>query len=183
MPIRTLIFLLCSVIFIIFSWRALFKPRTHGFYRFFVFEFIAALVLLNHPYWFIRPFSFLQCISWFLLATSILFVVLGLRLLTGAGGAQQRNSFPANHSFENTITLVEHGLYKYIRHPMYSSLLLLAWGACLKHVDGLTLSLSFLATAFLIVTAKVEEHENIRFFGPAYQQYRQRSKMFIPFVL
>jgi protein-S-isoprenylcysteine O-methyltransferase Ste14 len=39
------------------------------------------------------------------------------------------------------------------------------------------------ATVFLVITAKVEEAECIRFFGPAYQTYMEQTKMFIPFLL
>ncbi len=38
------------------------------------------------------------------------------------------------------------------------------------------------ATAFLVATAKVEEAENILFFGTSYHAYIKRTKMFIPFV-
>ena len=90
---------------------------------------------------------------------------------------------PENHSFENTVHVVEEGLYRYVRHPMYSSLLFLGWGAFFKHINGLNVGLILLASAFLIATAKVEERENIRFFGPVYTEYMQRTKMFIPWLL
>ena len=32
------------------------------------------------------------------------------------------------------------------------------------------------------LTAKIEEGENGRYFGPAYEEYKQRTKMFVPFV-
>jgi hypothetical protein len=35
--------------------------------------------------------------------------------------------------FEKTTQLVTTGVFKYIRHPLYSSLLLLAWGVFFKH--------------------------------------------------
>jgi len=34
----------------------------------------------------------------------------------------------------------------------------------------------------LMATAKVEEVENTRFFGAAYQTYMKQTKMFIPFL-
>lgn len=37
------------------------------------------------------------------------------------------------------------------------------------------------ATGFLLATAKVEEAENIGYFGTAYRAYMKRTKMFIPF--
>ena len=36
------------------------------------------------------------------------------------------------YRFESTTTLVTAGAYRYIRHPLYESGLMLAWGAALK---------------------------------------------------
>jgi protein-S-isoprenylcysteine O-methyltransferase Ste14 len=40
-----------------------------------------------------------------------------------------------------------------------------------------------IASVFLVLTARVEERENLRYFGEAYREYMQHSRMFIPFVL
>ncbi|MFQ6114313.1 MAG: methyltransferase family protein [bacterium] len=73
-------------------------------------------------------------------------------------------------------------MFKYIRHPLYSSLLLLAWGVFFKRPSWVSGGVVMGATAFLLATSKVEEMENIRYFGAAYRAYMQHSKMFIPFV-
>jgi protein-S-isoprenylcysteine O-methyltransferase Ste14 len=65
---------------------------------------------------------------------------------------------------------------------MYSSLLFLAWGVFLKDLSWLSAILALAATVFLVATAKMEEAENIRFFGPAYQTYIRQTKRFIPFL-
>jgi protein-S-isoprenylcysteine O-methyltransferase Ste14 len=88
----------------------------------------------------------------------------------------------ANFDFENTVNLVTGGIYKYIRHPMYGSLLFLVVGALLKHVASVTIALTAAAILFLILTAKIEEKENIRFFGSPYEAYMDKTKMFIPFI-
>ena len=75
------------------------------------------------------------------------------------------------------------GIYGYIRHPMYSSLLLLAWGIFFKAPSWPGIVLAAMATGSLVATAKAEERENVRFFGPSYESYMKRTKMFIPFVL
>ena len=181
--VRVTLFILLSLGLLAFSWRALKKFNSHGFYRFFAFEGILFLVLHNHPFWFEQPSSVTQLISWGLLLTSITYIVHGLGLLKRHGGLQEREDFPGNHSFENTVNLVEEGLYGYIRHPMYGSLLFLAWGACFKHLTLLTMGVGGVVTLFLIVTARVEERENCDYFGEAYQGYIKRSKMFIPYFL
>ncbi|MBU0943129.1 MAG: DUF1295 domain-containing protein [Proteobacteria bacterium] len=181
--IRIALFIICTLFFVRFSWRALAHPGTHGFYRFFVFEGILLLVLLNHPYWFRDPFSALHLVSWLLLLASIVFVVQSLLMLKQRGGYAEREEMPANLSFENTVHIVEEGLFRYVRHPMYSSLLFLAWGAYLKHITPLNSGLILLVSALLIAVAKVEEQENIQFFGTAYVDYMQRTRMFIPWLL
>ena len=178
-----ILFLVGSLFFLYVSRRSLLNPQSHGFFRFFVFEGILALVLLNHPYWFSNPFSVLHLLSWLLLATSICFVIQSLIMLKKRGGHAERGDTPENHAFENTVNVVEEGLYRYIRHPMYSSLLFLGWGAFLKQVTPLSWGLILLVSGFLVVAARVEERENIRFFGAAYEAYMKRSRMFIPWLL
>jgi protein-S-isoprenylcysteine O-methyltransferase Ste14 len=42
--------------------------------------------------------------------------------------------------------------------------------------------LASLATLSLSVTAKIEEAENLRYFGEAYHTYMRQTKMFVPFL-
>jgi protein-S-isoprenylcysteine O-methyltransferase Ste14 len=181
--IRAALFVICTIFFINFSRRALSNSKTHGFYRFFVFEGILLLVLLNYPYWFSEPFSAIHLLSWALLLSSIGCIVNSLMTLKQRGGHAQRHDMPENLPFENTVHLVEVGLYRFIRHPMYSSLLFLAWGAFFKYITPLNVVLIFLVSGLLIAVARVEERENIQFFGRAYEDYMQRTKMFIPGLL
>lgn len=181
--IRIGLFIVCTIFFLILSRRALDNTGSHGFYRFFVFEGILLLVLLNHPYWFHEPFSLLHLLSWFLLLTSIFFIFQSLLMLKRNGGHSEREVMPENLSFENTVHVVEVGLYHYVRHPMYSSLLFLGWGAFFKHITIINIILILAVSGLLIATAKVEERENIRFFGAAYEAYMQRTRMFIPWLL
>ena len=181
--IRIVLFFLGSLFLLYFSRRSLVKPGTHGFYRFFAFEGILLLVLINHPYWFSNLFSPLHVLSWLLLVASIYFVIQSVLMLKKQGGHAAREEMPENHSFENTVNVVDDGLYKYIRHPMYSSLLFLGWGAFLKQITPLTVILVLFVTGFLIAAARVEEKENIRFFGNIYVEYMKRSKMFVPWLL
>ncbi|MEA1922642.1 MAG: isoprenylcysteine carboxylmethyltransferase family protein [Pseudomonadota bacterium] len=181
--IRIGLFIICTIFFVRFSRRALGNPGSHGFYRFFVFEGLLLLVLLNHPYWFRDPFSPLHLVSWFFLGVSIYFVIRSFMLFKAHGGHAEREAMPENHSFENTVRVVEDGLYRYVRHPMYASLLFLGWGAFFKHITLVNIALVFSLSALLIVLAKVEERENVQFFGSEYADYMQRTKMFIPWLL
>jgi len=180
--IRTIVFFILTLFFIIVSRRALLNPRSHGFYRFFAFEGITFLILHNHPVWFKQPFSLQQSLSWLCLFFSIILVIRGLKALRTLGGHRVRHTSPENLTFENTQHLVQDGLYRYIRHPMYTSLLLLAWGAFFKLISFETIGAVAFVSLSLFLTAKVEEVENVKFFGPQYVEYKRSSKMFLPFI-
>ena len=85
-------------------------------------------------------------------------------------------------AFEKTSQLVKSGIYRYIRHPLYSSLLLLAWGIFFKSISWPAGLLALAATAFLFLTARADEAECLHFFGPDYKEYMQHTRRFIPFI-
>lgn len=173
--LQLIIFASVTAGIIIFSWRSLHHWRSHGFFRFFAFESILALILLNAEYWFRDPFAATQIMSWLLLVSSLTMAVAGFYLL-GTTGRPQGN-------IENTTVLVNRGAYRYIRHPLYSSLLLLGWGAFFKNPSFLSGVLVVAVSAFLVATARVEEAENIEKFGADYPAYMKTTKMFIPFLI
>ena len=74
------------------------------------------------------------------------------------------------------------GAYRCIRHPLYTSLLALAWGAFLKAPSWLAVPLAAVATGAVYLTARVEERENLRNFGAEYEAYRHETPLFIPYV-
>lgn len=177
------VFAIASGILIYISQASLRKPDSHGFYRFFAWECILVLLLLNVDRWFINPFSWHQLIAWTLLTAGLVPLAFGVKTLRIRGKpTHQRPGDPSLLSFERTSTLVITGIYAYIRHPLYSSLLMLAWGIFFKapSLPGGTIAL--VATAFLIATAWADERECIRFFGKEYQDYMQTTRMFIPYL-
>lgn len=163
-----------------FSRRSLGNPDCHGFYRYFSFECIAALIVINAPYWHQYDISLFGILSWILLFGSALLVVSGFYLLRTRGGHRDSQINSENLMFENTSVLVSTGIYRHIRHPMYSSLLLLNYGALLKHISILSLFLALLGTLFLLLAALSEERENLEYFGDHYRDYMKRSKRFLP---
>lgn len=179
---KVIVFILCSLFFLKISKRTLKDISSHGFYRFFAFEGILILLLINESQWFVEPFSFRQIVSWVLLVISPAVVLSGLYYLKNVGGNTNRET-KTNFHFENTEKLVTVGIYKYIRHPMYSSLLFLNWGIVFKEINMLTVVVGGVVSLFLYVAAKTEEKENIDFFGDEYRLYIKNVKMFVPFVL
>ncbi len=176
------VFIVGSAVIGYVSRASLLAPRSHGFYRFFAWETILALAVLNLPYWFDQPFAWYQLISWLLLIVSLFLVIHGVHLLQRMGKQNAQRDDAPLLEFEKTTAIVTAGAYRYIRHPLYSSLLFLAWGIACKSPGWLNGLLALIATLFLVAVARAEEVEDIRFFGPAYRAYMQRTKMFIPFL-
>jgi protein-S-isoprenylcysteine O-methyltransferase Ste14 len=165
-----------TILIILFSWFLSIKhKRYHGIARFFSFESIFIIVLLNHNIWFIDPFSPVQIISWLLLLLSVYIAVTGFLLLKKIG--------KPDANFENTSVLVRKGLYKYIRHPLYLSLFLLGTGAMMKDTGLPQLILGLVNLLAVFITSKIEEKEMTVRFGKDYKEYIRETKMFIPYII
>jgi len=172
--IEMILFILGSAFIVWYSIPSLRQPGSHGFYRFFCWEFILGLFVLNVRTWFVHPFVWYQLISWFLLVLSIFPVVAGFILLRSVGKPEG--------NFEATTQLVTRGIYRLIRHPLYASLLYLNWGIFFKSPSLLDGCLAVVATAFLYATARADEAECLVKFGQQYAVYMKTTKMFIPFI-
>jgi protein-S-isoprenylcysteine O-methyltransferase Ste14 len=171
-----LIVLISGTIFIIlFSWFvSLRERRYHGIPRFFAFEGLLLLGLVQSPFWFLDPLSVMQIFSWLLLTLSVIYAVTAFTLFELRG--------KPGRNFENTTKLVTTGLYKYIRHPMYGSLLILGLGMFLKSISWQSSLLIVIIAIALFITCKVEEKEMMKKFGEEYKVYISKTKMFIPYL-
>ena len=72
----------------------------------------------------------------FLSRRTLLPLTFGLRQLSSRGGAAEgRRTDPAFFGLEKSAALVTSGVYKYIEHPLHSSLLFAVSGIFFKAVD------------------------------------------------
>jgi protein-S-isoprenylcysteine O-methyltransferase Ste14 len=78
--------------------------------------------------------------------------------------------------------LVTSGPYRFVRHPIYSGILLAGLGTALVTTLWLLVGVVGLAGLFTY-SATVEEKIMSSSFPDAYRSYRARTKMLIPFVL
>ena len=180
--LNVVIFVAASGCFLAISRKSLRNVRSHGFYRFFAWEAILALILINAGVWFADPFSLPQIFSWLFLFVSLELLQQGVSRILATGKPNDERSDDTLLEFEKTTNLITSGIYRYIRHPLYGSLLFLAWGAFLKELSWYSVCLVLAATLFLIATAKADETECIRYFGISYEEYMLKTKMFIPFI-
>jgi protein-S-isoprenylcysteine O-methyltransferase Ste14 len=164
-----------TILIVIFSWIfSIREKRYHGIARFFSFESIFILVLLNYRFWFRDAFASHQVVSWIFLFASIYPGIAGYLLLKRRGRSE--------NNFENTTILVKSGIYKYIRHPLYCSLLLLGTGVMFKNTAVLSLVCGAVNIAAVYLTARIEEKEMVVKFGSGYSEYMKETKMFIPYI-
>lgn len=179
---KLILFALVTVGLVWFSRASLLKPQAHGFYRFWAWEVQIVMVLLQVDSWFTNAFRWHQLISWILLVVSLVMVLISVVHLHSLGKPVEQRGDAVLIGFEKTTRLVRTGAYRYIRHPMYASLLYLTWGVFFKSPGWLVGLLGVISTLLLLVTAVIEERENFRFFGEEYRQYMQVTRRFIPFV-
>ena len=78
--------------------------------------------------------------------------------------------------------LVTSGPYRFVRHPIYSGLLTAVLGTVLVN-NLLGLIVVAVLTAYFYYCGTVEERNLATAFPAAYPQYRDRTKMLIPFLL
>lgn len=79
--------------------------------------------------------------------------------------------------------LVTTGLYRYMRHPQYTGILLFTLGWILHYPCLLTLVLWPILVAAYVWLAKQEEKHALEMFGEVYARYAQGTKRFIPYLV
>ncbi len=166
--------------------RSHFGPRTDRFYRlaynaFAVVSFLpvfALLVLLpgTRLYQMRLPWSALAILGQ--VAALILLIVgllqtdpwsfLGLRQVMEGPNAE-----PAH--------LMVTGLYRWVRHPLYTAGLLLIWLTPVMTTSVLALNLAL--SLYVIAGSRLEERRLAAEFGPAYDAYRRRVPALLPLRL
>lgn len=78
--------------------------------------------------------------------------------------------------------LVTSGPYRFLRHPIYSGLLAAILGTALT-TNVIGLIIVAILGAYFYYSASVEEKNLTATFPAAYPEYRNRTRMLIPFVL
>lgn len=85
--------------------------------------------------------------------------------------------------FKENHELIQRGPYHYVRHPIYSGLLLMLLGT--EILVGRTYGFVVFAAVFvgILIKARMEERLMTRHFPDAYPAYRRRVKALIPYVI
>ena len=126
---------------------------------------------------FVMPFSFeVQIIGFILVLLGVGISVLG-RVALGTNWTHAEE-----YQIKKHHRLVTSGIYKYIRHPIYTGLLLAGTGAALVAQSYLFIAIFIIWSVWGYNSGKREEKILEKHFGTKYVEYKKRTKMLIPFV-
>jgi len=75
------------------------------------------------------------------------------------------------------------GPYKYIRHPIYTSMYILILGLGLVFFSWLWYIVMIVFIPFWYIECREEEKVMLKIYGQEYSDYQNRTKMFLPFIL
>lgn len=76
--------------------------------------------------------------------------------------------------------LTASGLYKYVRHPRYTGMILAIAGACIIAQTKFALIVGIIWLACVLISIALEESEMRCRFGAAYEEYSRTTPRFLP---
>jgi protein-S-isoprenylcysteine O-methyltransferase Ste14 len=120
---------------------------------------------------------------------SLVISLTGIVLLSLGTALRWAAIFTLKQYFTVNVTILENhqivktGLYKHLRHPSYTGLLLRYLGLGLAYANWLSLGLIFLPLLFSVLyRIRVEESALLQALGGEYEDYSKGSKRLIPKV-
>jgi protein-S-isoprenylcysteine O-methyltransferase Ste14 len=129
--------------------------------------------------------AILYFLIWGNLFSSSPFVIAG-QLLAVALSIWARRSFQGGQFSINAEpaqgTLLLTGPYQVIRHPMYTSAMLLVWSSILGHLSIINVVIGLIVTGVIAVRIVTEE-QFLQARYPDYAEYSRKTKRIIPFII
>lgn len=80
-------------------------------------------------------------------------------------------------------TLNTQGLNAYMRHPLYTAILLVIWGIFLQSGTDRSLLTASIWSLYIVFGTLSEEAKLKQVFGEEYRAYQRKVKRFVPYVL
>lgn len=113
--------------------------------------------------------------------TGLILILLACILALWAGTSMRFSNFSVFPEPVSEGSLIEHGPYRFVRHPMYSALIIAGTGAAVSH--GTVLKFVFIICLILVLVAKIRREESLlsqRYLG--YAAYSKKTHALIPGV-
>src|SRR6185436_14992743 len=93
------------------------------------------------------------------------------------------SNWSGNVTFKENHELITGGPYAFVRHPIYTGLLLMLLGTVIISGHAFGFALLALGTVMLRLKSLDEERMMIKHFPDSYPDYRKRVRALIPFLL
>ena len=135
------------------------------------FSLLFGLILMTSP---------LNAISTGNLGTLIL-ISISVIVALAALQANQFGNFNIHPSPKPNGQLIEHGIYRYIRHPMYTSAMLFGLGCTLAN-PSLKSTLKLIALCLVLVRKARLEENWLKLKYPFYSDYATKTQGFLPWI-
>ena len=109
--------------------------------------------------------------------TVLIGLIIALWARTVLGG-----NWSASVTFKENHELIERGPYRFVRHPIYTGILLMILGTAI--ISGRAWPFLILIIGFLVYWQRMRQEEALltRHFPEAYPDYKSRTKAIIPFL-
>ena len=108
--------------------------------------------------------------------------LLGATLGVWALRHNQRGNFHIQPKLKENSKLITTGIYKYIRHPMYSSVIMMMLGVLIS-TPTMMEWIFFLLLIFVLVQKARREEALWLVHDEAYVEYKKDTKLFLPYIL
>jgi methanethiol S-methyltransferase len=109
-------------------------------------------------------------------ATSVIFLIIGVLQTDTLYFVGLRQLFEE----EQPVKFVTGGLYRLVRHPLYTAGLLFLWLSPKMMVNSFVMAVG--ATIYIIIGAYFEERKLAREFGASYLEYKSQTPMLFPWM-
>jgi protein-S-isoprenylcysteine O-methyltransferase Ste14 len=117
-----------------------------------------------------------------------LMMILGTVMILSGCAANIKGRFNLGKNWANQIkiykthTLVQTGMYRIVRHPLYSSIIVMFYGGCLVYRNiAAFAAVSVIFVPFMYYRAKQEEVLLVQRF-PQYEEYKKKTGMLFPMI-
>ena len=141
------------------------KSKILVFLQFFLIFLM--LLAFGEPTHYLWSGLFISCVG----------IIIGLIAIN----THEKGNFNIRPDIKESCTLVTHGIYAYIRHPMYLSVLTMMFGVLLIYWSFYELVLYALLVAVML-TKLLYEESLWQCHSAEYEAYKQDTKRLIPFI-
>jgi protein-S-isoprenylcysteine O-methyltransferase Ste14 len=147
--------------------------NTFGILTFMPILALVAFLPDNEIYVIPAPWSYIALAGQLLALVALVIGLLQTGIYSFLGFEQMLKPSPTS-----TPQMVTNGLYRWVRHPLYTAGLAFIWLTAIMTSNLLALNIGL--TLYLIIGAIYEERKLVREFGDKYTSYQERVPILIP---